>query len=86
MIIHSRIGSTDCSGCAFFRKGGTLLAKRIRGPEQHPDIKFVSLALRVAELPTEKLAKTAIRRIGHALICGETSVSLHDLEKQSDEG
>ena len=85
MIIHSRMGSTDCSDCAFSRKGRTLLAKRLPGPEQHRDIKFVSLALRVAELPTEKLADTAIERIGHALMCGETSVSLDDLEKQGDE-
>ena len=85
MIIHSRMGSTDCSGCTFFRKGGTLLAKRLPGPEEHRNIKFVSLALRVAELPTEKLADTAIERIGHALMCGETSVSLDDLEELGSE-
>ena len=85
MIIHSRIGSTDCSGCVFFRKGSALFAKRLPGPDQARDVKFVSLALRVAQLPTGKLAETAIERIAHAIMCAETSVSLHDLEALGSE-
>ena len=61
-----------------------MLAKRLPGPDQNPEIQFVSLALRVAELPTEKLAKTAIDRIAHAIMRGDKSVRLQDLERLGD--
>ena len=84
MIIHSRIGSTDCSGCKFYRKGSRIFAEPIAPPRQKPDVKHVSLALRVAQLPTPEIADIALDRILHAMNRGEASVSLEDLERYAD--
>ena len=84
MIIHSGIGSTDCSGCEFYRKGSRIFAKPIAPPGQNPDVTFVSLELRVAQLPTPEIADIALDRILHALNRGEACVSLENLERYAD--
>ena len=84
MIIHSGIGSTDCSGCEIYRKGSRIFAKPTAPPGQDPDVTFVSLELRVAQLPTPEIADIAMDRIIHAMHRGETSVSLENLERQTD--
>jgi len=84
MIIHSRIGSTDCSGCEIYRKGTRIFAKPTAPPGQNPDVKFISLPLRVAQLPTPEIADIALDRIIHALNRGEACVSLEDLERYAD--
>ena len=84
MIVHSSIGSTDCSGCRFYRKGTRIFAKPILPRGQNPDVKFVSLALRVAQLPTPEIADIALDRIIYALNRGEACVSLKDLERYAD--
>ena len=84
MIVHSRIGSTDCSGCEFYRKGSRIFAKPTAPPGQDPDVTFVSLELRVAQLPTPGIADIAMDRIIHAMHRGEACVSLENLERQTD--
>lgn len=84
MIVHSRIGNTDCSGCEFYRKGSRIFAKPTAPPGQKPDVTFISLALRVAQLPTPEIADIALDRILRALHRGEACVSLENLERQAD--
>ena len=84
MIIQSSIGRTDCSGCEIHRKGTRIFAKPTAPPGQKPDVKFVSLALRVAQLPTPEIADIAIDRIIRAIHRGKACVSLKDLERQTD--
>lgn len=84
MIVHSSIGSIDCSGCEFYRKSSRIFAKPTAPPGQDPDVTFVSLALRVAQLPTPEIADIALDRILHALNRGEACVSLKNLERQGN--
>ena len=84
MIIHSSVGSTDCSGCKFYRRGTRIFAESIPPSRQNLDVKFVSLALRVAQLPTPEIADIALDRILHAMNRGEAAVSLKDLERPAD--
>ena len=81
MIVHSSIGSTDCSGCELYRKGTRIFAKPTAPPGQNLEVKFVSLALRVAQLPTPEIADIALDRIIHAINRGKACVSLKDLER-----
>ena len=84
MIIQSSIGRTDCSGCEIYRKGTRIFAKPTAPPGQNPDVKFVPLALRVAQLPTPEIADIAIDRITRAIHRGEACVSLENLERQTN--
>ena len=84
MIVHSSIGSTDCSGCEFYRKGSRIFAKPTAPLGENPEVKFVSLALRVAQFPMPEIADIAMERIIRAMNRGETSVSLKNLERQAD--
>ena len=83
MIIYSSIGKTDCTGCKFYKKGDAIFAKRLPPPHWDPDIKFVSLALRVVQLPTVRVANMAMERIIDAIQQKATSVSFYDLEAES---
>ena len=84
MIIHSSIGSTDCSGCEIYRKGSGIFAKPTAPLGQNPDAAFISLPLRVAQLPTPEIADIAMDRISYAMNRGEKCVSLENLEGQAD--
>ena len=84
MIIQSSIGRTDCSGCEIYRKGTRIFAKPTAPPGQNPEVKFVSLALRIAQLPTPEIADVAIDRIIRAIHRGKAYVSLEDFERQTN--
>lgn len=73
-IVNSNLGSTDCSGCEIFKKGMVLFAKRIERPG------FVTLPIKIAEMPNIAAAEKALKRIQDAFETGETSVKLTDLE------
>ena len=81
LIIESHLGSTDCSGCRFFRRSCYIFAQRFRQPEDSGIRKFVSLPLKVAELPTVDAAKTALERINVARQQRKGIVNLKDLER-----
>ena len=80
LVIQSGIGSTDCSGCSFFRRGRHIFAQRLQQPEDRRTGKFVSLPLRVAVLPTTQAATTALARIDRARKNRTSIVNLADLE------
>ena len=80
LVIQSGIGSTDCSGCHFFRQGRQIFAQRRQRPEDWTTGKFVSLPLRVAVLPTTQAAMTALARIDRARRNRIGIVNLMDLE------
>lgn len=73
-VIHSSLGSTDCSGCQIFNRGTTLFVKRIRQPE------FALLPIKIAEVRNVAAVKEALSRIQHAIKNGKRSVKLTDLE------
>ena len=73
-VIDSSLGSTDCSGCEIFKKGTVLFAKRIERPG------FVTLPIKIAEMPHVTAAEKALKRIQYAIKTGERSVELTDLE------
>ena len=81
LVIQSSVGSTDCSGCSFFRRGRHIFAQRRQQPEDGGTGKFVSLPLRVAVLPTAEAAMTALIRIDRACRKRTSIVNLMDLEK-----
>ena len=81
LVIQSGVGSTDCSGCRFFRRGRHIFAQRLQQPEDRGIGKFVSLPLRVAVLPTTDAAITALARIDSARRNRTGIVNLMDLEK-----
>lgn len=80
LVIQSGVGSTDCSGCSFFRRGRHIFAQRRQQPEDRETGKFVSLPLRVAMLPTTQAAMTALARIDRARRNHTGIVNLMDLE------
>ena len=80
LVIQSGVGSTDCSGCRFFRRGRQIFAQRQKQPEDRGTAKFVSLPLRVAVLPTTQTAMTALPRIDRVRRNRTGIVNLMDLE------
>ena len=76
-VINSSLGKTDCSDCQIFKKGTELFAKRVQ------QRKFVSLPIKIAEMPNIATAEAALRRILYAVKIGEHYVDITDLE--SDE-
>ena len=83
LIIQSGVGSTDCSGCSFFRRGRQIFAQRRQQPGDCGTGKFVSLPLRIAVLPTTQAAMTALARIDRARRNHTGIVNLMDLENAS---
>ena len=81
LVIQSGVGSTDCSGCRFFRRGNHIFAQRLQKLEDRGTGKFVSLPLRIAVLPTTDAAMTALARIDSARRNHTGIVNLMDLEK-----
>ena len=81
LVIQSGVGSMDCSGCSFFRRGTHIFAQRRQQPEDRRTGKFVSLPLRVAVLPTTQAAMIALARIDSARRNRTGIVNLMDLEK-----
>ena len=81
LVIQSGVGSTDCSGCRFFRRGRYIFAQRRQQSKDRGTGKFVSLPLRVAVLPTTQAAMTALARIDRACRNHTGIVNLMDLEK-----
>ena len=81
LMIQSGVGSTDCSGCRFFREGRNIFAQCYQQPEDRGPGKFVSLPLRVAMLPTTEAAMTALARIDSARRNRTGTVYLMDLEE-----
>ena len=81
LVIQSGVGSTDCSGCRFFRRGRHIFAQRRQQSKDRGTGKFVSLPLRVAVLPTTQAAMTALARIDRACRNHTGIVNLIDLEK-----
>ena len=77
-LVKSNMGTTDCSGCRMFSRGRILFAKAVRQLYHPKDVKFVSLATKIAELPNKKLTAAARRKIDDALKRGETFVNLSD--------
>ena len=75
--INSSLGDTDCSGCQIFRRGTVLFARLVQEPN------FVSLPIKIAEMPNVAAAEAALRRIHWASKIGKRYVDLTDLE--SDE-
>lgn len=73
-LINSSLGKTDCSDCRMFRKDRVLFAQKIQQP------KFVSLPIRIAEMPSVADAEEALRRIQYAIKTGKIYVNLTDLE------
>ena len=73
-VIHSSLGSTDCTGCQIFNKGTTLFIKHIKQPE------FASLPIKIAEIRNIASIQKALRRIQNAIKTGKRSVELTDLE------
>lgn len=80
LVIQSSVGSTDCSGCSFFRRGRQIFAQRQQQPGDRRTGKFVSLPLRVAVLPTIRAAITALARIDKARRNRTGIVNVMDLE------
>ena len=74
LVIHSSLGSTDCSRCRVFNSGTTLFAQRIGQPE------FTLLPIKIAEMRNIAAVEEALIRIQHATKTGEDSVELTDLE------
>ena len=74
LFVNSNFGITDCSGCLIFQKGKALFAKNLQQPE------FVSLPIRIAEMPNVEVAIEALRRIRYAIKRGKLYVDLTDLE------
>lgn len=74
-IVNSSLGSTDCSGCEISKKGTVLFAKRIEQPG------FVTLPIKIAEMPSVAAAEIALKRIQYAIKTGKRSVELMDLEE-----
>lgn len=73
-VINSSLGSTDCAGCQTFIKGKALFTKRVQQP------KFVSLPIKIAEMPNVAATEAALRRIRYAIKIGKHYVDLTDLE------
>ena len=73
-VINSGLGDTDCSDCQIFRRGTGIFAKRVQG------LKFVSLPIKIAEMPNVAAAKKALRRIQYAIKVDKDYVDLTDLE------
>ena len=73
-VIKSSLGSTDCSDCRIFTKGTALFAKNLQQPE------FVSLPIKIAEMPNVAVAIEALRRIRYAIKRRKLYVNLTDLE------
>ena len=73
-VIHSSLGSTDCSGCRVFNSGTTLFAKRIEEPD------FALLPIKIAEMRNVAAVEEALNRIQHAIKAGKRSIKLIDLE------
>ena len=84
LVIGSRLGSTDCSGCRIFRRGRSIFAKRLRQPEDIGVGRFVALPVKVAELPTICAAEAALKRINEAKKTRKGVVNLEDLETSTD--
>ena len=80
LIIKSRLGSTDCSGCRMFRRGAKILAKRAKQPGEKRSTSVLSLPIKVADLPSVEAAEVALERITYAIVTGQTVVNLTDLE------
>ncbi len=80
LIIESHLGSTDCSGCHFFRRGRRIFAKRFQQPEDIGIGKFVALPVKIAELPTPCAAEKALKRIDAARQKRKGIVDIRDLE------
>ena len=81
LVIQSGVGSTDCSGCRFFRESRNIFAQRHQQPEDQGTGKFVAwFPLRVAVLPTTQAAMTALTRIDNARRNRTGIVNLMDLE------
>ena len=78
LIVESRLGSTDCSGCRFFRRGRYIFAQQSRQPENIGVGKFVALPVKVAELPTPYAAMEALKRIDKARRQQKGIVNLRD--------
>ena len=66
LIIESHLGSTDCSGCRFFRRGRHIFAQQRKGEDTYGRGKFVSLPLKVATFSTVAAAQEALARIDEA--------------------
>ena len=80
LIIESHLGSTDCSGCRFFCRGRNIFAQPLRPEDALCRMKFASLPLKVAELPTLEAAVEALARIDEARRHKKGCVYLKDLE------
>lgn len=81
LIVESRLGSTDCSDCRFFRKGRHIFAQKRQ--RQNTYTKFVSLPLKVATFPTSDAAHEGLARIDEARRLRKGIVNLKDLETES---
>ena len=79
LVIESHLGSTDCSGCRFFRRGRHIFAQQTQNQNTYKSGKFVSLPLKVATLPTLPAAEEALARIDEARRLRKGIVNLKDL-------
>ena len=79
LVIESHLGTTDCSGCRFFRRGRHIFAQQTQHQDTYTSGKFVSLPLKVATLPTLPAAEEALARIDEARRLRKGIVNLKDL-------
>ena len=79
LIVESDLGSTDCSGCRFFRRGHHIFAQQTQNQDPYRRGKFVSLPLKVATFGTVAVAEEALARVDEARRLRKGSVNLKDL-------
>ena len=77
LIVKSSLGETDCCGCHIFKKGKVLFAKLLQ-PDYLPE--FVTLPIKIAEMPNAEAAELALRIVQYAIKTGKDYVDLTDLE------
>ena len=80
LIVESRFGATDCSGCRIFRQGRQIFAKPTQQPGENSSANFISLPIKIADLPSVEAAEEALKRIEYAIKASETFVDLTDLD------
>ena len=76
-VINSSLGRTNCLGCLIFKKGTTSFAKCIE------QLEFVSLPVKIAEMPNVAYTEEALRRIRYTIKTGKLYVDLTDLDRRS---
>ena len=79
-VVESHLGATDCSDCQIFRHENKIFAKLVWQSRKTGPNMNASLPIKIAELPSVRLAEIALAKIEMAIKRGDTIIDLRDLE------